>query len=310
MAGARPAARFASKAGYLRIRNVAAALFRAPKDKFFKRIAIASWTASPAPNDNRKSPGSPPWTPALQPTVIAVHHGGVEMDVGAWLRGLGLGQSKRRDYTGGARSFDRARAAASLRVALRPPADPMDQTPFANARIQDTATLPGFDACSRSRRLFPACAAHRGPRLDTRAGMTVVLYGAANQPAGRVARPGLFVAALLAMTIQCDRMPSLSGRLPRSSRGGRRFSLAHDRRPRALPPARASGALFGRRFGFGAAAGGGFGSHRRRRFVVTARFRLEARRRFGLHAVRRPCLVRDDGRRGLGGNGRCRLVGG
>ncbi len=183
MAGARPAARFASKAGYLRIRNVAAALFRAPTE-FFKRIAIASWTASPAPNDNRKSPG-----PALRPTVIAVHHGGVEMDVGAWLRGLGLGQSKRRDYTGGARSFDRARAAASLRVALRPPADPMDQTPFANARIQDTATLPGFDACSRSRGLFPACAAHRGPRLDTRAGMTVVLYGAANHPAGRMAQP-------------------------------------------------------------------------------------------------------------------------
>jgi hypothetical protein len=49
-----------------------------------------------------------------QPTVTAAHHEGVEMDVGAWLRCLGLGQSKRRDYTGG--------------------------TPFANASIQDTLT--------------------------------------------------------------------------------------------------------------------------------------------------------------------------
>jgi SAM (Sterile alpha motif) domain-containing protein len=93
------------------------------------------------------------------------------MDVGAWLRGLGLGQ------------YEAAFAENEIDASVLPDVTADDLKEIGVAGVGHRRKILG---------LFPACAAHRGPRLDSRAGLTVVLLWRSETTCGpRGAAPGL-----------------------------------------------------------------------------------------------------------------------
>jgi hypothetical protein len=107
--------------------------------EFFKRIAIASWTTSPVPNDNRKKP----LITAVDTRPAAYRHRCAPGGSGNGRRGLAARPGARAIEAPRLHwrcSLFRSSACGGVIVTCA------TALPFANASIQDTATLPGFDA--------------------------------------------------------------------------------------------------------------------------------------------------------------------